>query len=62
MPDLLVKRAGDGRRSRLVTDLSCDDASVQLSDGPFSPAVYSEEGGEWKKEGERREGEDQITE
>ena len=45
-----------------MIDSSCDDPSVQLSDEPFSPAVYSEEGGEWKEEGERREGEDQITE
>ena len=52
LSDLLVRRAGDGRRSRLETDSPCDDdASAQLSDGPFSPVVYSEE----ERSGRRKE-------
>ena len=52
LSDLLVKKAGDGRRSRLETDSSCDDdASAQLSDGPFSLVVYSEE----ERSGRRKE-------
>ena len=52
--DLLVRTAVGGRRGRLETVSSCGDASVRLSDEPFSPAVYSGNG----EEEERREREE----
>lgn len=55
--DLLVRTAVGGRRGRLETVSSCDDASVRLSDEPFSLAVYSGNGkGEERREGRGEEG------
>lgn len=58
--DLLVRTAVGGRRGRLETVSSCGDASVRLSDEPFSPAVYSGngEGEERREKEEGRRGEE----
>ena len=57
--DLPVRTAVGGRRGRLETVSSCGDASVRLSDEPFSPAVYSGNGeGEERREREEGRGEE----